>query len=124
MDPINILTGIVFVVTFAANFSGAKKGAKSSLTNVKKRPETFLQKVPPNISMLVLLLILLGIFGIGAYPVENTNQFLLVRLTGVVMFAVFSGLQVWASKSLGEYYTHEVVLLKNQALKKKLLRLS
>lgn len=116
MDPINILTGVVFIVTFFANMQGAKKGAKSSVTNVKERPKSYLQKVPLNLSMFVMILIVLGIFGIGTIEVADVTQYIEVRIAGLAMFALFAALQVWALKSLGDNYTHEVVILKNQAL--------
>ena len=70
MDPINIIIAINLFVSMSANFSAAKKGMKSKLSNVHKKPKTYLQKVPPNVAAIVLVLIVLGVFKIGVLSEE------------------------------------------------------
>ena len=76
MDPLNIITGIVLLYSITANISGAKKAMKKKLTGVLERPKSYLQKTPPNISALILVFTILGIFQIGIIQPEIENQYL------------------------------------------------
>lgn len=116
MDPINILVGINLFVSMTANFSGAKKGLKTSITKVVERPVTYLQKLPPNISALILILIIAGIFKIGSLTDNYEKEFGTLRYIGLCMFVVFSWLQVYAYKSLGNNYAQDIVIMKDHKL--------
>ena len=116
MDPINLLVAINFSVSMSANYSGAKKGLKTSITKVVERPATFLQKVPPNIAALVLVLTILSIFKIGSLSDKFEIQFESIRIAGLILFLIFSWLQVWAYKSLGKNYAQDIVILKEHQL--------
>lgn len=116
MDPINLLIAVNLFVSMSANYSGAKKGLKTSITKVVERPATFLQKVPPNIAALVLILTILSIFKIGSLSDNFEIQFESIRIAGLIMFLIFSWLQVWAYKSLGKNYAQDIVILKEHQL--------
>ncbi|MDH7604293.1 MAG: isoprenylcysteine carboxylmethyltransferase family protein [Melioribacter sp.] len=116
MDPINLLIIVNLIASISANWSGAKKGLKTSVTKVIERPHTYLQKLPPNISALILILIILGIFGIGNLSIKNDEKFQMIRIAGLIVFIIFSWLQVSAFKSLGNYYTQDIVILKEHKL--------
>ncbi|MFA5805996.1 MAG: isoprenylcysteine carboxylmethyltransferase family protein [Melioribacteraceae bacterium] len=116
MDPINLLIAINFFVSMSANYSGAKKGLKTSITRVVERPATFLQKVPPNVAALVLILTIFSIFKIGSLSDKFEIQFENIRIAGLIMFLIFSWLQVWAYKSLGKNYAQDIVILKEHQL--------
>jgi protein-S-isoprenylcysteine O-methyltransferase Ste14 len=116
MDPINLLAGINFFVSMSANISGAKKGMKATLTNVKEKPKSFLQKFPPNVAAIVLILIILGVFKVGTFNTEVEQAFAGYRVVGLVFYIVFSWVQVSAYKKLGNSYTQEVVILKKHEL--------
>lgn len=116
MDPINLLIMINLIATITANWSGAKKGLKTSVTKVIERPHTYLQKLPPNISALILILIILGIFDVGNLSIKNDEKYQMIRIAGLIMFITFSWLQVSAFKSLGNYYTQDIVILKEHKL--------
>lgn len=116
MDPINLLLGINLFVSMAANFSGAKKGFKSSITQTKNKPKTYLQKVPMNVSALVLVLIILAVFNLGTLDAENINQYYNVRVIGLIIFIFFSWTQVWSFKHLGKNYSQEIIIQKDQKL--------
>ena len=116
MDPINLLLGINLFVSMTANFSGAKKGFKSTLTQTKNKPKTYLQKVPLNISALVLVLIILAIFNLGTLNPENITEYYNVRVIGLIVFIFFSWTQVWAFKYLGKYYSQEIIIQKDHKL--------
>ena len=118
MDVINLLVGINLFVSISANLSGAKKGLKSSVSEVLDRPKTYLQKLPLNTSAVILVLEILGVFKIGTYSPELENSFFSVRIVGLVLFIVFSWLQVWSYRTLGKNYSQEVVVTKKQQLVK------
>lgn len=116
MDPINLLVAINLFVSMSANLSGARKGLKTSVTKVVERPVSFLQKMPPNIAALVLVLTIVSVFKIGTIPVEFETRFATVRIVGLILFVLFSWIQVWAYKSLGNSYAQDVVILKEHKL--------
>jgi len=116
MDPINLLIIVNLIASISANWSGAKKGLKTSVTKVIERPHSYLQKLPPNISALILILIILGIFDIGNLSIKNDEKYQMIRISGLIVFIIFSWLQVSAFKSLGNYYTQDIVILKEHKL--------
>ena len=115
-NAINILVALNLLVSMSANYSGAKKGLKTSITKVVERPATFLQKIPPNIAALVLVLTILSIFKIGSLTGNFEIQFENILIVGLIMFLIFSWLQVWAYKSLGKNYAQDIVILKEHQL--------
>ncbi len=114
MDPINIIILLNIVGTFGANVTGAKKGLKSTVSEIREKPKTFLQKFPPVISMLSLVALLLAAFQIGT--LEYTEEFNLIRYIGLALYLVFSWIQVWSFKSLGENYSQDIMIKKNHEL--------
>ncbi len=116
MDPINILVGINLIVSIFANASGAKKGFKKKISGIVEKPNTYLQKIPPNVSAFILILIVLSIFGIGNLEASKTNPEMFWRIGGLLIFIVFSTLEVKAFKTLGQFYTQDIAVLKGQSL--------
>lgn len=116
MDPINLLTGIVLFLSLSANFSGARKAFKKNISGVAERPKTFLQKTPLNISALLLLLILLGVFNVGTISSSFAEEYGVIRIIGLIMFGFFGWLQVLSYKSFGDSYSQEIVILKKHTL--------
>lgn len=117
MDPIiNIIVAINLFVSMSANLSGAKKGIKASLSNVEKKPKTYLQKVPPNIAAIVFIATILAIFNLGVFSDEIKNENFELRIIGLVLFVLFSWAQVFSFKSLGEYYTQDILIFKKHKL--------
>lgn len=116
MDPVSLLLIINLFVSTSANWSGARKGLKTSITKVIERPKTYLQKLPPNISALVLVLIIAGVFNLGILPSEYLENYLLLRFIGLGFFILFSWIQIWAYRSLGNFYAQDIVILKEHQL--------
>lgn len=116
MDPINILVGINLLATFGANTGGAKKALRTTLTNVKEKPKTYLQNVPPNLAVFILVLIIISIFGVGTLDYDKYTGLWSVRITAMVLYIIFSWFQIWAYKSLGDFYSNGIVLMKNHQL--------
>lgn len=118
MDPINIIVAINLFVSMSANLSAAKKGMKSKLSNVVERPKTYLQKFPPNVSAIVLILTILAIFNLGVLDSEIKEQFTEIRVIGLIFFILFSWIQVYSFKNLGSYYSQDILIFKGHELKK------
>ncbi len=118
MDPINLLVGLNLFVSMSANLTAAKKGLRTKFTGAKEKPITYLQKIPPNVAALVLVLLILGVFKIFTLSSEYEEQFFNVRVIGLVVFLIFSWVQVYAFKSLGENYSQDIVIFKNHELYK------
>jgi protein-S-isoprenylcysteine O-methyltransferase Ste14 len=101
----------------SANLSAAKKGMKSKLSNVVERPKSHLQKIPPNIAAVVLILTILAIFNIGVLNNEIKEQYIEIRVVGLIVFIVFSWLQVYSFKNLGVFYSQDILIFKGHKLK-------
>ncbi len=116
MDPINILVGVNLFVNMSANYSAAKTGIKISLTKALEKPKTYLQKVPPNVSAFILLIVIAGIFNLGTFDESIKQEYSYLRFIGLALFIIFSWLQVYSFKSLKENYAQEILILKKHSL--------
>ena len=114
MNPINIIAGICLLLSIAANTSAAKGGLKRAVTKSERKPNTYLQKTPLNISALILILQILGIFQIGT--VEYQSEYQIFQILGLILFVLFAWLQVKSFKNLGSFYSQEISLQKNHQL--------
>ena len=111
MDPINIIIGFNIIATFGANVGGAKKGFKSKITSFKEKPKTYLQKLPVAISTITLLLLIVSVFQVGT--LGYTPSLRTIRLIGLAAYLIFSWMQIWAFKTMGENYSQDVLILRN-----------
>lgn len=114
MDPINIIILMNIAATFGANISGAKKGLKSKVAAIKEKPKSFLQKFPLVLSTATLIVLILGTFQIGT--LEYLKEHNAIRLIGLPVYIIFSWIQVWSFKSLGDNYSQDVVIKKDHKL--------
>ena len=114
MDPINIIVLLNIIGTFGANVTGAKKGLKSTVSEIKEKPKTFLQKFPPVLSMFSLVALVLAVFQIGT--LDYSDEYNVIRYIGLVIYLVFSWIQVWSFKSLGDNYSQDIMIKKNHEL--------
>lgn len=114
MDPVNIIILLNVIATFGANVTGAKRGLKSTVSEVREKPKTFLQKYPPVVSMLSLVALIQAVFQIGT--LEYLEQFNTIRYVGLVVYLVFSWIQVWSFKTLGDNYSQDIMVKKNHEL--------
>ena len=114
MDPINIIILLNVIATFGANVTGAKRGLKSTVSEIREKPKTFLQKYPPVLSMLSLVALILAVFQIGT--LEYLEEFNTIRYIGLVIYLVFSWIQVWSFKTLGDNYSQDIMIKKNHEL--------
>ena len=116
MDPINIIIGLNIIATFGANLTGAKKGLKSTVTPVKERPKTYLQKLPLIMATITLVLLILSIFQVGTLNYAENNHLNNFRIAGLIIYLCFSWIQIWAYKSLGDSYSQDMVIFKDHKL--------
>lgn len=116
MDPINIIIAINLFATITANASGAKSGMKDKLSKIEKKPNTYLQKLPPNVAAVVLILTIIGIFNVGTFNESLKSEYFSIRIIGVVLFIIFSWLQVYTFKYLGNSYSQDIVIKKGHNL--------
>ena len=114
MDPVNIIILFNIIGTFGANVTGAKRGLKSTLSEVKEKPKTFLQKFAPVLSMLSLVALILAVFQIGM--LEYLEEYNTIRYIGLAVYLAFSWVQVWAFKTLGDNYSQEIMIKKKHEL--------
>jgi len=114
MDPVNIIILLNVIATFGANVTGAKRGLKSTVSEIREKPKTFLQKYPPVLSMLSLVALILAVFQIGT--LEYLEEFNTIRYIGLVIYLVFSWIQVWSFKTLGDNYSQDIMIKKNHEL--------
>jgi protein-S-isoprenylcysteine O-methyltransferase Ste14 len=114
MDPINIIIMLNIIATFGANVTGAKRGLKSTVSEIKEKPKTFLQKFPPVVSMLSLVALILAVFQIGT--LDYLEEYDVIRYIGLAVYLIFSWVQVWSFKTLGDNYSQEIMIKKNHEL--------
>lgn len=114
MDPINILIGINIVALFGANVSGAKKGLKSSITEVRERPKTSLQTVPTWTATIILIVAILGVFQLGT--LQYLPQYMNLRVVCMGIYIICSWTQIWSYKQLGDSYSQEIVIFRKHVL--------
>lgn len=114
MDPINIIVLLNVIATFGANVTGAKRGLKSTVAEIKEKPKTFLQKFPPVISTLSLLVLILAVFQIGTF--DYIEEYSIIRYIGLAIYLVFSWIQVWSFKTLGDNYSQDIMIKKKHEL--------
>lgn len=114
MDPINIIIAFNIIATFGANVSSAKKGLKTKITKVKEKPKSYLQTLPVVLSTITLLALILGVFQRGT--LAYTNEVQNIRIAGLIIYLIFSWLQIWSFKTLGENYSQEMVILREHFL--------
>ncbi|AFH48003.1 Putative protein-S-isoprenylcysteine methyltransferase [Ignavibacterium album JCM 16511] len=114
MDPINILIAINIVATFAANIGAAKKGVKDKLAVFRDKPKTYLQTLPLAISTINLFILILAVFQIGTLVYEE--KYLSLRVVALVVYLIFSWIQIWSFRTLGEYYSPEIAIRKEHKI--------
>jgi len=114
MDPINIIVALNIIATFGANVTTAKKGFRSVITSYKEKPKSWLQNVPVYFTVITLVALILGVFRLGV--TEYKPELLTLRVVGLILYIVFSWMQVWSFKSMGEFYSQEILIYKNHDL--------
>jgi protein-S-isoprenylcysteine O-methyltransferase Ste14 len=114
MDPINIIIGLNIIATFGANVGAAKKGIKDKVGVFKEKPKTYLQTLPLILSTLALVVLIVSLFQAGTLEYKTENQ--TIRIVGLVFYIIFSWVQIWATKTLGDNFSQDIAIKKNHQL--------
>jgi protein-S-isoprenylcysteine O-methyltransferase Ste14 len=114
MDPLNIIIGLNIIATFGANISAAKTGVKDKIGVFKDKPKTYLQTLPLYLSTITLVVLIVSLFQVGTF--EYKAEYQITRIIGLVFYLIFSWVQIWATKALGENYSQDVVIKKEHKL--------
>lgn len=114
MDPLNIIIGLNIIATFGANVGAAKKGVRDKVGVFKDKPKTYLQTLPLVFSTITLLILILSLFQVGTMEYTSENQ--TIRIIGLVFYILFSWVQIWATKVLGDNYSQDVAIKKDHKL--------
>ena len=102
MDPINIIIGLNIIATFGANVGAAKKGIKDKVGVFKDKPKTYLQTLPLVLSTVALVVLIVSLFQIGT--LEYKTDYQTIRVIGLAFYIVFSWVQIWSTKTLGDNF--------------------
>lgn len=109
---INLIIVINIVLTFSANIPLASFSFKKKLQPVLTKANSYLQNAPKFISAVIFLMIIAGLFGIG--KIEINNQSLnIIRILSALFYSLFSWVQIYSAKQLGEFYSPDIVVYKN-----------
>jgi len=114
MDPINIIIGLNIIATFGANIGAAKKGIKDKVGVFKDKPKTYLQTLPLVLSTIALVVLIISLFQIGT--LEYKTDYQTIRVIGLAFYIVFSWLQIWSTKTLGNNFSQDIAIKKDHRL--------
>lgn len=114
MDPINIIIGLNIIATFGANVGAAKKGIKDKVGVFKDKPKTYLQSLPIVLSTIALVVLIVSLFQIGT--LEYKTEYQTIRVIGLAFYIVFSWVQIWSTKTLGDNFSQEIAIKKDHHL--------
>ena len=114
MDPINIIIGLNIIATFGANIGAAKKGIRDKVGVFKDKPKTYLQTLPVVFTTVTLIVLIVSLFQIGT--LEYKAEYQTIRIIGLAFYLIFSWIQIWATKVLGDNYSQDIAIKKNHEL--------
>ncbi len=114
MDPINIIIGLNIIATFGANVGAAKKGIKDKVGVFKDKPKTYLQSLPLILSTIALVVLIVSLFQLGTLEYTSENQ--TIRVIGLAFYLVFSWVQIWSTKVLGDNFSQDIAIRKDHHL--------
>ena len=114
MDPINIIIGLNIIATFGANIGAAKKGIKDKVGVFKDKPKTYLQTLPLIFSTITLVVLIISLFQVGTLEYSTQNQ--MARIIGLAFYLIFSWLQIWTTKIMGNNYLQDIAIKKDHQL--------
>lgn len=112
---VNLIIIINIVFTFSANIPIAGYSFKKKLQPVLTKADSYLQSIPKTVSTLIFLFIILGLFGVGRIEIDNQVVNLL-RVISAVLFVIFSWIQIYAIKKLGEFYSPDILVYRDHKI--------
>jgi len=114
MDPINIIIGLNIIATFGANVGAAKKGIKDKVGIFKDKPKTYLQTLPLILSTIALVVLIVSLFQVGTLEYKAEHQTL--RVIGLAFYIIFSWIQIWSTKVLGDNFSQDIAIKRDHHL--------
>jgi protein-S-isoprenylcysteine O-methyltransferase Ste14 len=114
MDPINIIIGLNIIATFGANVGAAKKGIKDKVGIFKDKPKTYLQTLPLVLSTLALVVLIVSLFQVGTLEYKTEHQ--TFRVIGLAFYIIFSWVQIWSTKVLGDNFSQDIAIKRDHHL--------
>jgi protein-S-isoprenylcysteine O-methyltransferase Ste14 len=114
MDPINIIIGLNIIATFGANVGAAKKGIKDKVGVFKDKPKSYLQTLPLVLSTIALVVLIISLFQIGT--LEYKTEYQTLRVIGLAFYIVFSWVQIWSTKVLGDNFSQDIAIKRDHHL--------
>lgn len=114
MDPINIIIGLNIIATFGANVGAAKKGIKDKVGIFKDKPKTYLQTLPLVLSTIALVVLIVSLFQVGT--LEYKAEYQTLRIIGLAFYIVFSWIQIWSTKVLGDNFSQDIAIKRDHHL--------
>lgn len=114
MDAINIIVAINLALSFVSNLGLTKEAFSGKFSPAKEKPKSYLQSIPLLISSIIILLIILAVFQIGTLDYDKKH--LSIRLAGLVVYIVFTWLQISSFKALGKNHSPDVLIKKEHQL--------
>ncbi len=112
---INLIIVINIILNASANIPVVGQTFKKKLQPVLTKAESYLQSLPKTISTIIFLMIILGLFGIGKIQIED-QSIQLLRIISVLLFVIFSWVQIYSIKLLGEFYSPDIIIYKQHRL--------
>ncbi|MBK7498909.1 MAG: isoprenylcysteine carboxylmethyltransferase family protein [Ignavibacteriales bacterium] len=114
MDPINIIIGLNIIATFGANVGAAKKGIKDKVGIFKDKPKTYLQTLPLVLSTIALVVLIVSLFQVGTLEYKTEHQ--TFRVIGLAFYIIFSWVQIWSTKVLGDNFSQDIAIKRDHHL--------
>ena len=114
MDPINIVIGLNIIATFGANVGAAKKGIKDKVGIFKDKPKTYLQTLPLVLSTIALVVLIVSLFQVGTLEYKTEHQ--TFRVIGLAFYIIFSWVQIWSTKVLGDNFSQDIAIKRDHHL--------
>lgn len=112
---VNLIIVINIVLTFSANLPLAGETFKKKLQPVLTKPKSYLQSLPKIVSSVIFIFIVLGLFGIGKID-WNFKGSEIIRIFSALLYVLFSWIQIYSARNLGQFYTQDIVVFKNHEL--------
>lgn len=112
---INLIITINIILNFSANIPLAGKAFKKKLQPVLTKADSYLQSLPKTVSTIIFLSIILGLFGIGKIKIENSTINIL-RIISASFYIIFSWIQIYSVKQLGDFYSPDIIIYKQHRL--------
>jgi len=114
METIKVIVIINMLLILYSQMTQTKSLLLKKVTKNQFMPKGYLQKLPLNLSAIIFLLSIVALFDIFKY--ETPDNLMNIRVTGLIAYVIFSWMQLSAIKNLREFYSQDVVILKNHKL--------